>query len=73
MTLLAFQNVSVLPDRTVEFEVVAQAGHEYLIQSSADLVNWSTLANFMATNSISIFRDTNAPSSDNRFYRLAVP
>jgi PKD repeat protein len=73
VALLAFRNVSVLPDRTVEFEVVAQAGHEYLIQRSADLVNWSTLANFMATNSISIFRDTNAPSSDKRFYRLAVP
>jgi PKD repeat protein len=73
VTLLAFRNVSVLPDRTVEFEVVAQAGHEYLIQSSADLANWSTLANSMATNSISIFRDTNAPSSDKRFYRLAVP
>jgi PKD repeat protein len=73
VTVPALQNARVLTNRTVEFEVVAQAGREYMIQSSGDLVNWSTLANFMATNSVSIFRDTNAPSSDKRFYRLAVP
>ena len=73
VTLPVLQNVRVLTNRTVEFEVAAQAGKEYLIQSSTNLVTWPTLANHTATNSISIFRDTNAPSFGRRFYRIAIP
>ena len=45
VTLPALQNVRVLSDRTIELEVAAQAGREYLIQVSGDLEHWSTLKN----------------------------
>jgi hypothetical protein len=43
------------------------------IQVSTDLVHWTTLTNFMSTNSPLRFRDSSATNSDQRFYRGVTP
>jgi len=57
---------------TVEFILQSQAGTSYRVQGSSNLVDWTTLATISATNTPTVFRDTNAPAS-RRFYRTVTP
>ena len=47
-------------------------GSNYLIEASADLVNWTPLIYFTSTNSTSYFTDTTATNSSARFYRAVI-
>ena len=46
------------------------AGH---IQVSTNLVDWSTLTNFVGTNATINFRDAAAMNNSDRFYRAVIP
>jgi hypothetical protein len=67
----ALIRITVLPNRTIGLSGLGQAGHQYEVQASRDLKNWSILGN-VTTDSIGAFNytDTNAPSFSNRSYRL---
>ena len=43
------------------------------IEASTNLVNWTTLTNFVSTNSVIYFRDPGFTNCDRRFYRAMVP
>jgi len=43
------------------------------IQVSSNLTSWTTLTNFVGTNSTVTFRDAAATNSPRRFYRAVVP
>jgi hypothetical protein len=50
------------------------AGVNYAVQGSADLVNWTTLTNLMAaTNGLPAFVDVSATNTWQRFYRTVTP
>jgi PKD repeat protein len=67
------QGIRVLPDRTVEMELSAQAGRSYEIQASENLTGWTTLMSLTPTNDVTTFRDTSAGGLQQRFYRAVVP
>lgn len=67
------QAVRVLPDRTVEMKLSAQAGRSYEIQASGNLTGWATLTSLSATNDVTTFRDATAARLSQRFYRAVVP
>jgi hypothetical protein len=67
------QGIRVLPDRTVEMELLAQAGRNYEIQASENLTGWTTLMSLTATNAVTTFRDSSAMGLNQRFYRAVVP
>jgi hypothetical protein len=43
------------------------------IQVSTNLTSWTTLTNFVGTNSTISFRDPAATNSPRRFYRAVIP
>jgi len=43
------------------------------IQVSTNLTGWTTLTNFVGTNSTITFRDPAATNSPHRFYRAVIP
>jgi len=53
-----------------EFTFPGQRGRTNRVQSSSDLVNWTTITNFFGTNAPIVVRDTNAVVNDRRFYRV---
>ncbi len=63
----------MLPDRTVEMELSAQAGRNYEIQASDNLTAWTTLMSLTATNDVTTFRDSSATGFNQRFYRVGIP
>jgi hypothetical protein len=67
------QNVKVLPDHTVQFDVVAQSARTYLVQTSTNLRDWITISNLSTTTSTTTVRDADAVGFKKRFYRVANP
>jgi len=49
------------------------AGLNGHIQVSSNLMSWTTLTNFIGTNSTLIFRDPAATNFSRRFYRAVIP
>ena len=50
------------------------AGVNYEVQGSPDLVNWTTLTNLVAaTNGLPSYVDVGAANSSQRFYRTVKP
>jgi alpha-tubulin suppressor-like RCC1 family protein len=47
-------------------------GSNYVVEASADLVNWTPLVYFTSTNSPTDFTDTTATNSSTRFYRAVM-
>jgi hypothetical protein len=45
----------------------------YTIQASSDLVNWTPLATFVATNAAMPVVDPAATNLNHRFYRAVMP
>lgn len=48
-------------------------GLSYCIEASTNLTVWSPITNFVATDSVTLFRDTAATNFPYRFYRAVVP
>lgn len=68
-----FQNISVLGNGTVQFNLSGTSGATYTLQLSTNLNVWTNLATFTMTNGAIQFSDTNAAGSSHRFYKLASP
>lgn len=49
------------------------AGIYYRLQTSTNLVNWSTVTNFTSTNSLMPLHDPSAINDARRFYRAVIP
>ena len=70
---LAFTNS--LPNATngMAFTLQLSKGLNGHIQVSSNLIDWSTLTNFVGTNSTLTIRDPSAANSPRRFYRAVTP
>jgi hypothetical protein len=58
-------------DGRFNLTIFGQAGSNYTLQASTDLVNWASVLNFTCTNSPTIVVDPGAKYFGWRFYRLA--
>ena len=54
-------------------QLTGPSGFNYRVETSADLVNWSTLAILVNTNGIVRFTDPTSKNTTARFYRAVVP
>jgi formylglycine-generating enzyme required for sulfatase activity len=57
---------------SVNLSLQGPIGSNYLIEASADLINWTPLIYFTSTNSSTAFTDTTATNSSERFYRASI-
>ena len=51
-------------------DVTVQPDFRYEVQTSSNLLQWTPRADFLATNGIINFADTNVPAIGARFYRV---
>jgi hypothetical protein len=68
-TIPVLTNPAVGADNIFSFELMADAGHAYAIQTSTDLRHWSTLAILTNATGEIQFAVTNAPGAGFGFYR----
>src|SRR5204863_717211 len=62
-----------LPNGGLGLILDVSAGLNGRIEVSTNLVNWTSLVNFVSTNSPMYFRDPAFTNYDRRFYRVVVP
>jgi hypothetical protein len=70
---LAFTNALPLKSNGLVFSLELSIGLNGHIQVSTNLTRWTTLTNFVGTNSTLNFRDAAATNSNHRFYRAVIP
>ena len=70
---LAFTNALPLKTNGLVFTLQLSTGLNGHIQVSTNLTSWTTLTNFVGTNSMITFRDPAATNSNHRFYRAIIP
>ena len=70
---LAFTNALPLKTNGLVFTLQLSTGLNGHIQVSTNLTGWTTLTNFVGTNSMITFRDPAATNSNHRFYRAVIP
>jgi len=73
MLQLAFTNALPLKTNGLVFSLQLSAGLNGHIQVSTNLTSWTTLTNFVGTNTTLNFRDPAATNSSRRFYRAVIP
>jgi hypothetical protein len=73
MLQLAFTNALPLKTNGLVFNLQLSKGLNGHIQVSTNLTSWTTLTNFVGTNSTISFRDPAATNSPRRFYRAVIP
>jgi uncharacterized repeat protein (TIGR03803 family) len=73
MLQLAFTNALPLKTNGLVFSLQLSKGLNGHIQVSSNLTSWSTLTNFVGTNSTITFRDPAATNSSLRYYRAVIP
>jgi PKD repeat protein len=73
VVLPSFSAVRLLPDQTPELDLSAQAGRSYELESSTNLLDWTSLTTIVATNTITTVRDAESPAFKQRFYRVRLP
>lgn len=56
-----------------EFTVSGQRGRTNRVESTTDLMNWSTVTNLFGTNAPIVIRATNAPQDPLRLFRVVRP
>jgi hypothetical protein len=61
------------PGGSVQFTLDGIAGWSYTVSGSTDLVNWTPLTNFVATNAATPVVDPAAGNFNQRFYRAVAP
>jgi hypothetical protein len=65
--------VGPLPNGWFQFNMQVNPGWNYQLQTSTNLIDWTTLIWFTPTSDIWPYTDTAAPYYPQRFYRLVVP
>ena len=70
---LVFTNAVPLKTNGLAFILDVSIGLNGRIEVSTNLLNWTTLTNFVGSNSIIMFRDPGATNSTRRFYRAVIP
>jgi hypothetical protein len=60
-------------DGSFRFSVSGEAGRNYEIRASTNLLDWLALTNLLATNSVFQFSDPTATNFPSRFYRAVQP
>ena len=70
---LLFTNAQPMQTNGLVFNLQLSTGLNGHIQVSTNLTNWSTLTNFVGSNSSITFRDPGATNSSQRFYRAVIP
>jgi hypothetical protein len=70
---LAFTMVQPLMTNGLNFNLQISPGLNGHIQVSTNLLDWTTLTNFVRTNASINFLDTAATNFDQRFYRAVIP
>jgi hypothetical protein len=73
MLQLAFTNAVPLKTNGLVFSLELSTGLNGHIQVSTNLTSWTTLTNFVGTNSAITFRDPAATNFNSRFYRAVIP
>ena len=73
MLQLGFTNSLPMTTNGMTFSLQLSKGLNGHIQVSTNLTSWTTLTNFIGTNSNITFRDLAATNSTRRFYRAATP
>ena len=73
MLQLAFTNAVPLKTSGLVFSLQLSIGLNGHIQVSTNLANWTTLTNFVGTNSTLTFLDPAATNSSRRYYRAVIP
>lgn len=68
-TLPSLASLTVKSDGQVSFTLQGDAGHNYAIQASTNLLQWNTVATLTNVTGQVQFTTTNAPGSGNFFYR----
>ena len=63
----------LLPNGSAQLTLSGSARMAYTIQASSDLVNWTPLASFVATNAAKGLFDPAATNLSRRFYRAMMP
>lgn len=66
---VSFGPLKVKEDASVELRMTANAGKNYVVEASIDLVNWSELFTVSAASAELVLEDTRAISFTRRFYR----
>jgi len=67
-----FQLIELLPDQRVHLILSVESGTPYLLQTSSNLTDWTTLTNFVNSNSVFEFTDEPAANIPSRFYRARI-
>jgi uncharacterized repeat protein (TIGR03803 family) len=70
---LVFTNAVPLETNGLFFSLQLSTGLNGHIQVSSNLTSWTTLTNFVGTNSTLHFRDPAASNSSHRYYRAVIP
>ena len=70
---LSFSSAHPLTSNGLDLSLDASPGLNCSMEVSTNLVSWTTLTNFVTTNSTMYFRDSSATSFNRRFYRAVVP
>jgi hypothetical protein len=67
-------NYAVLPDGTLQMQLLVEVGESYTFEISNDLIHWEAVAGVQTvpTNILTVVDDTPVTSSPSRFYRLRV-
>jgi len=70
---LGFTQAQPLTDKGLDFNLQISPGLNGHIQISTNLLTWTTLTNFVGTNSTLNFSDLEATNFNRRFYRAVIP
>lgn len=70
---LLFTNTQPMKTNGLVFNLQLSTGLNGHIQVSTNLTDWSSLTNFVGSNSSITFRDPAATNSNRRFYRAVIP
>jgi uncharacterized repeat protein (TIGR02543 family) len=70
---LDFTNSQSMTSNGLSFNLEISPGLNGHIQASTNLADWSTLTNFVGTNSTITITDGSATNSDQKYYRAVVP
>jgi uncharacterized delta-60 repeat protein len=67
--VVRFDTVEVLHDRTFRFSLQVESGGTYVLESSADLRQWTPVLTNRAYERVLVFDDLGAPGTAHRFFR----
>jgi hypothetical protein len=70
---LSLGSAHPLSSNGLDLVLYSLPGLQYRVDASGDLLNWTTVTNFISTNGFMYFRDTSATNYSRRFYRAVVP